>query len=223
MNEYVNPYFSNLPAWGSQSPRYGRAEMPSWGSENIREYGDSGMEGEWGTSQPLPYGQALSSASAGFAAGQAGGTPKDFYMDNGQVLGSAASGFASGGPIGAVIGGLTSTFKQDQALKAKTNNVNTSFNGVNDMYGRPTYQSQEFAQGFQDFEGLQEATRPGKHSLMPRRRKQMMEKSFELFQGIQKGQQNYNQAENSFRNRNLQMNDYLERVNNTTYNNLYKY
>lgn len=222
MNEELyNPYYN--PSWGTPKVKgFGASEFPSWGTDNIKGYGDSGPNYGQHT-QPANYGQMLgnaaSSAMAGFSAGQAGGTPRgNFQMDDGAILGSAASGFATGGPIGALIGGTTAFFKQDKALKENTENVNTSFNGMTDAYGRPVYNSGEFAQGFSDFSGLIEATRPGAHALRPRRRKQMMKKAEELYRGIGQGQQNYNQAEGRFRQQNIAQQEYLERMNrNYTY------
>lgn len=177
---------------------------------------------------PNPYyspnlAQQFSNASSGFAAGEAGGNPNQFYMDGAGVLGSAASGYATGGPIGAVVGGVTTVFKQDAALKRNINNVNTSFNGMTDIYGRPVYDSSEFAQGFSDFRGLTEATRPGAHAMMPRRRRQAERKTRDLYNGIIRGQQNFNRAESNFQDQAIQRDEFMERMNSNRYRNLYQY
>lgn len=172
-----------------------------------------------------PYWNGL---SAGLTAGQSFGAPKDnFQMSNGGVLGGAASGamsgFSAGGPVGGVIGaltgGITSFFKQDKALKEATENVNTNFTSQVDAYGRPVYDGSQYAQGFQDLNGLMEATTPGAHALRPKRRRQMEDKARELHGAIRQGQQGFNQSEGQFRNRQIQFNEYLERVNKR--NNLY--
>lgn len=209
VTDYYNPYYHNIPTGGASNVR-----------ENVG--GDFGV--------PIDYGQIGQGAMAGLSAGQAFGTPNNFQMNDAGVLGGVASGAlggASAGPVGAfvggVTGGLTSFFKQDAALKQATNNVNTSFNGMTDAYGRPSYNGGEFAQGLQDLQGLQQAVRPGAHALRPRRRRQMMQKAGELYQGIHQGQQNYNQAESNYRNQNLAMQDYYDRVNHTNYRNLFSY
>lgn len=166
-----------------------------------------------------PYFTGLTS---GLTAGQSFGAPKDnFQMSNTGVLGGAASGalsgFSAAGPIGGlvggVVGGVTSFFKQDKALKEATENVNTNFTNQVDAYGRPVYQGGQYAQGFQDLKGLMEATTPGAHALRPKRRRQMEDKARELHGAIRQGQQGFNQSEGQFRNRQIQFNEYIERLN----------
>lgn len=171
-----------------------------------------------------PY---FSGLSSGLTAGQSFGAPKNnFQMNDGGVfgaVGSGAMGGAAAGPVGAgvgaVVGGVTSFFKQDKSLKEATNNVNTQFAPQTDMYGRPIYQGGQYAQGFQDLEGLMEATRPGSHALRPKRRRQMERKANELYSAIKTGQQNFNQSEGQFRQQSISRQEYLERLNNR--NNLY--
>lgn len=174
-----------------------------------------------------PYWSGISS---GMSSGQAFGNPNQFSM-NGGVMGGAISGAASGaaaGPIGAgvgaVVGGLTSFFKQDAQLKQNIENVNTNFNMNYDAYGRPTFNSQEFAQGVNDLEGMMQASRPGASPMRPRRRRQLERKSAELYSNITTGQQNFNQAEANFRDRNIQLQDYYQRNNDTNrLHNLYRF
>src|SRR3989304_7914003 len=98
----TNPYYSNMPWWGSQNVRgYGSSEFPSWGSENIRGYGDSGgPETDWNQPSninPNQLNQGLSGATSGLSAGQAfGATENDFQISGGNILGAAGSGAASG-------------------------------------------------------------------------------------------------------------------------------
>lgn len=174
-----------------------------------------------------PYFNGLTS---GLTAGQSFGAPKNnFQMSGGNVLGAAGSGamagFQSGGPIGAgvgaVVGAVGSVFKQDKALKEATNNVNTNFDSQVDMYGRPTFNGSQYAQGFQDLQGLKEATQPGKHALLPGRRKQMMNKAQQLYSAIKQGQQGYNQSEGQFRQQAIANQEYQERLNRGR--NLYQY
>jgi hypothetical protein len=226
MNEYLNPYY--FPSWGTPPTRYGVSEFPSWGSDNISGYGDSGDAGEM-QPQQMNFGPMLQGVASGLSAGQAFGVPQNnFQMNKGGVLGAVGSGAlagASAGPVGAAVGGLiggvTSVFKQDRALKQATNNVNTNFNTQTDMYGRPVFQGGEFAQGFSDLRGLMQATRPGAHALMPRRRRQMEQKAEQLYNALTKGQQNFNQSESSFRNRSIANQEYQERLNRNR--NLYSY
>ena len=223
---YVNPYFNNLPWWGSQNPRqFGASEFPQWGSENIRGFGDSGgPETDW--AQPRQgmntgqLNQGFAGVTSGLSAGQAFGNPNQFSMSQGGIMGGVASGAASGaaaGPlgagIGAVVGGVTSFFKQDAQLKQNINNVNTSFNGMTDIYGRPVFDSTGFAQGTSDLQGLMEATRPGAHAMRPRRRRQAERKLTQLHSSLTTGQQNFNQTEAGFRDRSIQLSEYQERMN----------
>ena len=217
---YVNPYFNNLPWWGSQNPRqFGASEFPQWGSENISGYGDSTGPFDSQPGGGMNMNQVYGGVTSGLSAGQAFGNPNQFSM-NGGVMGGAISGAASGaaaGPIGAgigaAIGGVTSFFKQDAQLKKNINNVNTSFNGMTDIYGRPVFQGAEFGQGIQDLQGLMEATTPGKHAMRPRRRRQAERKLGELHNSIMTGQQNFNQAETGFRDRMTQLSEFNERMN----------
>ena len=161
-------------------------------------------------------------ASSGLSAGQAFGNPDQFNMSGGNMLGATASGFAAGGPIGGAVAGISNFFQQDARLKQNIEGVNTDFNGATDAYGRPVYNSQGFAQGIQDFQGLAEATRPGAHPMRPRRRRQAERKLGQLYTNLQQGQQNYNTSEASYRDRMLQYQDYLDKQNNHL-NNLYQF
>lgn len=211
--EYTNPYFD-----------------PRWGSQTIAGYGDSSTYLDQPQSGGTNYGQIAGGASAGLGAGMAT-NPDRFNMSGGGIMGAAgsgaASGFASGGPIGAavgaVVGGVTSFFKQDKQMRDNIENVNTSFNGMTDVYGRPVYQGGEFAQGLSDLDEMREAGRPGAKAMRQRRRKQLLQKTGELYQGIQQGQQNYNAASDSYRNRGIQMQEYFERLNNNRLQNLHTY
>lgn len=248
MSEYTNPYVNyniyndaysaranGFPEWGSQNVnQYGSSEFPSWGSENIRGYGDSGEYGDWQQQGGgMNYGQAAQSAMAGLSAGQAFGVQhNEFQISGGNILGGAATGAASGasaGPVGAAVGAIvgagTSFFKQEKALKKNIENVNTSFNGVTDIYGRPVFNSGEFAQGLSDLQGLNDGIRKANRAPMGvRRLKQLGNKRRDLYEGIQSGQQNFNQAESNFRNRSLQFRDYFERQNDQSrLYNLYRY
>ena len=233
---YVNPYFNNLPWWGSQPRQFGVSEFPQWGSENIGGFGDSGgPETDW--TQPRQgmntgqLNQGFAGVTSGLSAGQAFGNPNQFSMSQGGIMGGVASGAASGaaaGPlgagVGAVVGGVTSFFKQDAQLKKNINNVNTDFNSMTDIYGRPVFDSTGFAQGTSDLQGLMEATVPGKHAMRPRRRRQAERKLNELHNSIMTGQQNFNQAETKFRDRMTQLSEFNERVNdNSRLQNLYRF
>lgn len=208
----MNPYYHNMP-W--------------WGSENISGYGDStGPFDE--RSQSVNYGQLGEGVTAGVTAGQAFGVQNnEFGISGGNVLGGAASGaaqgIATGNPlaagVGAVVGGVTSYLKQDAALKKNIENVNTSFNTVNDMYGRPQYNSGEYAQGITDLANMNKGIAGvGRNPIGVSRLKQLGNKRNALYTNLIKGQQSYNTAESNYRDRNLQMRDYLERINrNYTY------
>lgn len=218
-----NPYYHNLPWWGSQNPTYGVSEFPEWGSENISGYGDSTGPFDQQPSQSMNMGDTYNSVSSGLGAGQAFGNPGEYGMSTGNMLGAVGSGFATGGPIGGVVAGVTNFFQQDAKLKQRVNNINTSFNNGVDAYGRPTYDSQAYAQGSQDLSGLMKSIRPGAQALRPRRRRQMERKAGQLYNALQAGQQNYNQAETAYRDRSLQLQDYYNRQNdNSRMYNLYR-
>lgn len=145
-------------------------------------------------------------------------------MNTGSMLSSAASGYAAAGPIGAVVSGVTNYFQQDAQTKQAVDAVNTDF-GVNyDAYGRPSFDSQAFGQGIQDFVGLRETVRPGAVALRPKRRRHMERKMMEVYDQLNAGQQNYNQAETSYRDRMSQLSDYMSRQNDVNkLQNLYRF
>lgn len=163
----------------------------------------------------------LINTGAGAAAGiqpNQGYSPGQFSSVQGAI-----SGYAAGGAYGALAGAITGPVSQVLQSHKNLNNLDTNVGGMHtDAYGRPVYSVGEFTNALNQLPELEKTANWDSTNILGLGRK-AGQKRDELVAGVQRGQQNYNQAESNFRNRNLQMMDYFERVNNNNYANLYKY
>lgn len=207
----VNPYFTN---------------MPSWGSQDVRGFGDSGTEGEWSQErQGMDISQYGEGAMQGLSAGIANSQPVgDFDVDQYAGFKGSGQGFMGGGAIGAIIGGATAQIGQFRNVNKALNNLDTSVEGVTyDAYGRPVYQGGNIVNANANIDALNQGVKKlNKTHLDPATnvissitgtRRKMKRKRDALQRSIQQSQQAYNTADINYRNQASQYEDYMERAN----------
>jgi hypothetical protein len=200
--------------------------MPSWGSQDIRSFGDSGEEGEWDhSSGNRDYSQYAEGALGGLAAGMANSQPAgDFDVDQYAGFKGSGQGFMSGGAIGAIVGGATAQIGQFRNVNKALDNLDTSVEGVSyDAYGRPVYQGGNIVNANANINALNKGVRKlNKTHLDPATnvissltgtRRRMKRKRDALTRSIQQSQQAYNTADVKYRNQASQYEDYMERAN----------
>lgn len=223
----------------STSP-YFFQNAPSWGSQNIAGYGDSGEEGEWDQQTGMQRGFTGQDIGQGIAGGLSAGAANsqpigDFNIDQYAGFKGSGQGLAAGGPIAAALGGITAQVGQFRNVNENLRNLNTSVDSVTyDAYGRPVYQGSNLVNAQQNLNELDSGiNKLNKTHLDPATnlfssafgtRRRMKRKRAELSQGIQSAQQQYNQAEQNFRNQSIQRSEYYDRLNDRSrLYNLYRY
>lgn len=217
-----NPYYiQNAPSWGSQNVK-GFGDAPDW-----REQYQSNQQGR----QDIVQG-----VTSGLAAGAANSQPvSDFNIDQYAGFKGSGQGLASGGVIGAIIGGVTAQYGQFSKVNKNLNNLQTGVEGVTyDAYGRPSYAGGNITQAYGNLDELDKGiSKLNKTHLDPATnvissftgtRRKMKRKRAALQQGVQKAQQDYNTSELDYRNQMLARSDYMDRINNNDrMYNLYKF
>jgi hypothetical protein len=221
----VNAYYTNMPKWGSQ---------------NIKGYGDStnpyGEPQEPTERQGMDWDQTTQGVAGGLSAGAANSQPVgQFEVDQYAGFKSSGQGLMSGGVIGAIVGGVTAQVGQFSKLNKELDNLQTGVDSVKyDAYGRPVYQGSNVAQAQANLQALNKGVNKlNKTHLDPATnvmssitgtRRKMKRKRAALQAGIKASQQQYNTADIIYRDQMNQRSEYLDRANptNQLYN-LYKF
>lgn len=218
-------------------------KMPEWGTENIKGYGDSSTYLDQRDPELFPsqerqggqgnFGQYAQGISSGLAAGAANSQPVgDFNIDQYAGFKGSGEGLMGGGVIGAIVGGVSAQYGQFKKVNENLKNLDTSVQGVTyDAYGRPVYQGSNVVGAQANIGALNEGiNKLNKTHLDPATnlissfsgtRRRMKRKRGQLEAGIRQAQQEYNTADQRFRDQSIQRNEYLERMNSNRYYNLF--
>jgi hypothetical protein len=191
-----NPYFTNIKAW--------------WEKQDKAKGLESGM-----------------------SAGAANSAPKDqFSVDKYAGFKGSGQGLASGGVIGAIVGGATAQIGQFSNVNKAIKNLDTTVEGLQyDANGRPVYGGESINAAQENISALEKGEDSLKGGIDPATKafawafgtkKKLRKAQSKLRKGVEKSQNNFNQASREFQSQQNQSEDYLQRMNNNRLYSLYQ-
>lgn len=202
--EYTNPYYD-----------------PRWGSQTVAGYGDSSTY----LDEPQSGGVNMNNVS-GAASGAMSSIsqPHDGFMpDRFAAQQGAAQGYAAGGAYGALAGAIAAPTSQVVKSHRNLNNLSTTVGATRfDAYGRPVYDGTEITNATNKLPELEKTANWDSTNILGLGRKAKRKRD-KLIANVGKSQQSFNQSETQYRNRNLQLQEYFERMNNNRLQNLHTY
>jgi hypothetical protein len=163
---------------------------------------------------------AISGSAAGLAA-NAAPSQQDYFVpgtfDGMQAAGKGAAAGSAAGPVGAlagaIFGTLGETIKQPFKINKSIRNVNTQFNSTSyDAYGRPVYVGGDVSRAASDIQGLNKTAEWDKDNILGLGRKASRKRD-QVLQNMHQAQNQYNNADVSYRNSMNQQEDYYQRIN----------
>jgi hypothetical protein len=158
--------------------------------------------------------ESLQNAGAGLGAGLPNTQSNGYSINPFSVGAGAAGGFATGGPVGMGVGAGTALAGQVSGVRNAIDNTQTQFDGTNyDGYGRPVYNGSAISQGINSINELEQGRKSAMTWIDPSARFVFDRKANQVRQGMRSAQNQYNEADRSYRGQMNVREDYNQRLN----------